>query len=70
MPREVVGIVGDTKTMTLQAPPRPTVYVPMTAASGGQSLAWVVNTDATADFAARLRSAIAAIDPIAAMRSE
>jgi putative ABC transport system permease protein len=61
-PREVVGIVGDTKSLTLQAPPRPTVYVPMTAAFGGPSLAWIVKTDGTADFAAQLRSAIAAID--------
>jgi putative ABC transport system permease protein len=61
-PREVVGIVGDTKSVTLQAPPRPTVYVPMTAAFGGSSLAWIVETEGTADFAAQLRSAIAAID--------
>jgi ABC-type antimicrobial peptide transport system permease subunit len=34
----------------------------MTAAFGGPSLAWVAKTDGTADFAAQLRSAIAAID--------
>jgi putative ABC transport system permease protein len=62
-PREVVGIVGDTKSVTLQAPPRPTVYVPMTAAFGGPSLAWVVKLDGGADFAAQLRSAVAVIDP-------
>jgi ABC-type antimicrobial peptide transport system permease subunit len=63
VPREVVGIVGDTKSVTLQAPPRMTVYVPMSAAFGTPSLAWVVKTDGTADFAAQLRSAIAAVDP-------
>ena len=63
VPREVVGVVGDTKSVTLQAPPRPTVYVPMTPPFGGPSLAWVVKTDGTADFAAQLRSAIATIDP-------
>jgi putative ABC transport system permease protein len=62
VPREVVGIVGDTKSVTLQAPPRPTVYVPMTAVFGGSSLAWVVKTDSTTDFAPQLRSAVAAID--------
>jgi putative ABC transport system permease protein len=63
-PREVIGIVGDTKSVTLQAAPRPTVYVPMTAAAfEGPSLAWIVKTDGTADFAAQLRSAIAALDP-------
>jgi putative ABC transport system permease protein len=61
--REVVGVVGDTKSMTLQAAPRPTVYVPMTAAFGGASLAWVVKTDGHTDFAPQLRSAIVAIDP-------
>jgi putative ABC transport system permease protein len=68
VPREVVGVVGDTKSVTLQAPPRPTVYVPMAAAFGGPSLAWVVKTDGTADFAAQLRSAIAAIDPAQRVR--
>ena len=63
VPREVVGVVGDTKSVTLQAPPRLTAYVPMTAAFGAPSLAWVVKTDGTADFAVQLRSAIAAIDP-------
>jgi len=60
--REVVGIVGDTKSVTLQAPPRPTLYVPMTAAFGGPSLAWIVKADGSA-VAAQLRSAVAAIDP-------
>jgi putative ABC transport system permease protein len=49
--------------MTLQAPARPTIYVPMTAAFGGASLAWVAKTDGTADVAAQLRAAIRAIDP-------
>ena len=34
----------------------------MTAAFGGASLAWIVRTDGTADLAAQLRPAIAAID--------
>jgi len=39
------------------------VYVPMTAAFGGASLAWVVKTDGHTDFAPQLGSAIVAIDP-------
>jgi predicted permease len=61
--REVIGVVGDTKTVTLQAPPRPTVYVPMTAAFGGSSLAWVVRVNGASDFGAQLRSAVDGIDP-------
>ncbi|MGB2713654.1 MAG: ABC transporter permease [Vicinamibacterales bacterium] len=60
--REVVGVVADTKSVTLQAPPRPTVYVPMTAAFGGSSLSWVVKVAGAADFAAQLRSAVDQID--------
>jgi putative ABC transport system permease protein len=38
------------------------VFVPITATFGASSLAWVVKTDGTADFATKLRSAIATID--------
>jgi predicted permease len=61
-PREVIGVVGDTKSVTLQAPPRPTVYVPMTEAFGGSSLSWVVRANDAPDFAATLRSLVNEID--------
>jgi predicted permease len=60
--REVIGVVGDTKSLTLQAPPRPTVYVPMTEAFGGSSLAWIVKVDRAPDFGAQLRSIVNEID--------
>jgi putative ABC transport system permease protein len=63
VPREVVGVVGDTKSVTLQAPPRPTVYVPMTEAFGGSSLAWIVKADGVGNFAVQLRSIIDGLDP-------
>ena len=61
--REVIGVAGDTKTRTLQTPPRPTVYGPLTAAFGSSSLAWVVKGGGAANFAAQVRAAVDAIDP-------
>jgi putative ABC transport system permease protein len=61
-PREVVGVVADTKSTSLQTPTRPTVYVPMTEAFGGGSLAWVVKINSSVDVAARIRAAVAAVD--------
>jgi predicted permease len=60
--REVIGIVGDTKAMTLQAAPRPTVFVPMTAAFGSPTLAWVLKTDGSRALAENIRAAVAAVD--------
>lgn len=62
-PREVVGIVGDTKTLTLKDPARPTVFVPLDQAAGDTSrVAWIVRTDGSSGVAVNLRSAVAAID--------
>jgi putative ABC transport system permease protein len=60
--REVVGVVADTKSASLQAPTRPTVYVPMTDAFGSGSLAWVVKINGRVDVAAQVRAAVAAVD--------
>jgi hypothetical protein len=38
--RQVIGVVGDTKAMTLQAAVRPTVYVPLATAFGSSSIAY------------------------------
>jgi putative ABC transport system permease protein len=62
-PREVIGIVGDTKTVTVKAPPRPTVFVPADQALGdASSLAWLVKSDASPDLAANVRTVVASID--------
>jgi len=67
LPREVVGIVGDTKTLALRDPPRPTLFIPITQASevlaGAGSLAWIVNTNASHGIAEDLLRAVAEIDP-------
>jgi hypothetical protein len=63
-PREVVGVAGDTKTVYLKEPPRPTVYIPaaqMLEASGGMT--WVLRADRPAGLAAESLRAIAEIDP-------
>jgi len=63
-PREVVGIVGDTKAATLKDPPRPTVFIPMEQAlSEASSISWIVRADHSAGLAAQLRAAIAEVNP-------
>jgi putative ABC transport system permease protein len=67
--REVVGVVADTKSMTLTAPPRPTVYVPAEQATDdlaqslGASLTWVVRARLSPALADAIRRAVAEIDP-------
>jgi putative ABC transport system permease protein len=63
-PREVVGVAGDTKTVELKAPPRPTIYIPAAQASwydGGMN--WVVRGNLSPAFAEQLRRAVAEMDP-------
>jgi putative ABC transport system permease protein len=60
--REVIGTVGDTKTVRLQAPPRPTVYVPMGAGFESSSIAWVLKGDGRHDLSAQVRAAVATVD--------
>lgn len=60
--REVIGIVGDTKTLTLQDPPRPTIYIPLTQGLPSSNLAWIVRAGGSAGLAEDLRRAVAEID--------
>jgi putative ABC transport system permease protein len=66
-PRDVVGIVGDTKTVTLQAPTRPTVFIATAQAETGVLSSatpnWLVRTTRPDVFAAQVRSTMAAIAP-------
>jgi putative ABC transport system permease protein len=62
-PREVVGVVGDTKHESLTAPPQPTVYLPVAQEpwyTGG--MAWVVAGNLPPTFAEQVRRAIAEMD--------
>lgn len=61
--REVIGVVGETKTTALQANPRPTIYVPMTSAFGSGLVVWTMKIDARRDLAQQIRTAVSAIDP-------
>ena len=63
-PREVVGVVADTKTVYLKQPPRPTVYVAAAQAPWySDGLAWVVRTNAATGLAESLRRTVAEVDP-------
>jgi putative ABC transport system permease protein len=68
-PREIVGVVADTKAVTLTDPPRPMIYIPATQApenitlSVGRGMAWVVRADLSARLADEIRRTVAEIDP-------
>jgi putative ABC transport system permease protein len=63
VPREVVGVVANTKSVYLKAKPRPTVYVSVAQATWyAEDLAWVVRGDLTPGFAQQARRAIAELD--------
>jgi putative ABC transport system permease protein len=70
--REVIGIVGDTKAVALQAPPRPTIYVPMASGLGAPSIAWAIKTDGRRGIADQIRASVHEVDAaqrIARLRS-
>jgi putative ABC transport system permease protein len=58
-PREVIGVVADTKARTLRDGPRTTVYVPLQQWPS-QAMSWVVRGNVTA---AEIRQAVRSIDP-------
>ena len=67
-PRQVAGVVGDTKTYSLKDRAQPTVFIPAAqagdwfAAQLGSGMAWVVRGDVRA-LAANVRRVVAEIDP-------
>ena len=63
-PREVVGVVADTKTFYLKEPPSPTVYVPAAQmADAPSALSWVLRAPLSTRLAAEVRRTVAEIDP-------
>ncbi len=62
--RQVVGVAGDTKTVELTEPPRPTIYIPSAQALAYNSaMNWVVRGNLSPAFAEELRHAILEMDP-------
>jgi putative ABC transport system permease protein len=63
-PRQVVGVAGDTKSVYLKAPPRPTIYLPASQvpwyADGAD---WVVRGGNPAVLASLVRAAVAEVEP-------
>ena len=63
-PREVVGVAGDTKSVYLKAPPRPTIYLLASQAPWyTDGTKWVMRAGSSAPLAGRVRSAIAEVNP-------
>jgi hypothetical protein len=63
-PREVVAVVGDTKSVHLKAPPRPTVYIPIEQALAyDYDLNWVVRADRFTGLGDQIRQAVSQVDP-------
>lgn len=65
IPRDVIGIACDTKTVTLQDPPRPTLYLPVTQAEilDIRELNWIVKSNLSLVRAAELKQVINSIHP-------
>ena len=65
-PREVVGVVGDTKTRNLKDPARPTLYIPVTQAPPSlinDRLAWVFAPGSAGPSLQSVRGAIERLIP-------
>ena len=63
-PREVVGVVGDTKSVKLKERPRPTVYIPIEQAlEYDYDLNWVVRADRLTGVADQIRQVVTQVDP-------
>lgn len=63
-PREVVGVVADTKSIDPKKPPRPTIYLASAQTPWyDYGMNWVVRGNLTAGFAGQLRQVVAEIDP-------
>ncbi len=58
--RRVVGVGGDTKAMRLDAPPRPTIFIPLAQADafGSSNLTWILRTEDAPGLAAQVRRAV------------
>ena len=61
-PRQVVGIVANTKSLFMAETPRPTVYVPLSQAWTPSNLNWVARATLSPGLAEDLRRAVADID--------
>ncbi|HVG20225.1 MAG TPA: ABC transporter permease [Blastocatellia bacterium] len=77
--RQVVGVVGDVREMSLDQPVEPTIYLPVAQMSDGLSVmvsrwfltAWLVRTDRPVDLSEAIRAAVREADaqlPVASIR--
>jgi putative ABC transport system permease protein len=62
-PRQVIGVVADTKTAFLKEPPSPTVFVPASQNEyDTKTIAWVLRANGSQGLAEAIRRAISEID--------
>jgi putative ABC transport system permease protein len=65
VPRQVIGVIADSKTSFLKEPPKPTVFVPASQNTyATNTIVWILRADASHGLAAEIRRAIAEIDPM------
>jgi putative ABC transport system permease protein len=62
-PRQVIGIVADTKSLFLTEPPKPTVYIPSAQGWTPGTMMWVVRATLSPGLATDLRRSIGEVDP-------
>jgi len=67
LPREVVGIAGDTKTVNLKEPPKPTLFIPIAQAKNvfvnmTGKLVWIAGVDSRAGIPKQIRTIITELD--------
>lgn len=55
-------MVGDTKSLNLQEPSRPTIYIPFSQTDVPQSLTWVLSIDGNSNWAEQVRGAVSSVD--------
>lgn len=70
---EVIGVVGDTKTVRLTEPPRPTIFIPLSqSAELGPATSWLIRGEIASGLPERVRQKVKELEPsqrIEAMRT-
>jgi putative ABC transport system permease protein len=62
-PREVIGVAGDTKGMTVVTAAKPTVYIPMAQGIYEYAMPWVVRADLPAAAMPQIMAIVNNLDP-------
>ena len=66
MVREIIGVVGNVKGRSMQAPAPPMIYIPVSQAAADSTTppsSWVIRTQKNVNIAAALRTAVTQVNP-------